>query len=270
MIPRRTKMGIFFFILVLFVLGCSQPRPRIETLPRPNPVSLLEKIRKNQAALRDLKGLGVVVMSSPQGKSAQGLDLRYLAPDYLKLSFRGAMGVSTGTVVLAQDRYSVSLLSPYYIQESGFIEDTILLDNFGLPIGKDDLLTLFLPLASVPHIPDSIDIQQDLMEQQYRLHWSDNSDVHALWADPFKPIALRELLFSASADTIWYKEVDRVKKRSGVFVPLAWTVQLGHGEQSYSVQLKLSNLWINCGLSPADFEIKNFTASGSEEAPIGK
>lgn len=269
MISSLKKGGIFFFVLILFVVGCSRPRPRIEDLPLPDPALLLEKIERNRTALKDFEGLGLILLRGPDGKSAMGVNVTHLVPDFLKLSFQGSLGVSLGTLVLARDRYSLFMFSPYSIQESGLVGDASLLADFGIPVGGGDLLGLFLPFMSISEIPDTATIQLDRSQQQYFLTWSDSSGIYRLWADPFQPVILKELLLSSSGDTIWYKELDQIKKRSGVFIPSSWKVQLGCGEASYSMKLKLSSIWLNRGLSPADFKVNKSHKFDSVEGSNG-
>ncbi len=265
---RRIGSGVLFISILSFI-GCSRPHPQIENLPLPDPVFLLKRIAENRAALKDFKGAGTVVFKGPEIRSAVGLRIFYLTPDYLKLIIRGPMGIQLGELVLAGDYYSVSGLSTVFAT-SGRIEDFSLPEELGLPLKGDDLLKIFLPFISINGVPDRIELQADTKEQMYILTWKDEINVHRLWVDPYRPLATKELLTSADGDTLWFKELEKVRKRSDVFLPSSWSIQLGDKEGAYVVKLRLPKLWVNRDLTPADFKTGNIVVPDTPEDSLGR
>ena len=268
MIPTMKRAGILFFAISLLFLGCSRPRPRIESLPLPDIRNLKERIEKNRARLRDFKGLGLIQVYGPETRAAMGVNVRYLATDYLQITLRGAMGIEVGTLALAEGRYHLSYPGSR-IPPSGEIEDIVLPEEFALPIRGAELVDLFLPFPSEPKIPSRASVQRDLERQEYLLAWDEDSTYHQLWADPFKPVITKELLTSSAGDTVWYKELGSIKKRSKVFMPSEWNVQIGSGHSAITVKMKLSSLWINSGLAPSDFDTDGKDDNDTGEDPFG-
>lgn len=262
-------VGAFSFALATILMGCSGQRPDIESLPLPDVITLQKKLSTNRVALKDFKGLGIVEVYGPETKLAMGVRIFFLVPDYLKVSWRGVMGIDIGTLVLADDRYYLeNSASP--VPMSGRVDELKLPDYFDMSIGKDELLDLFLPLTGGLQLPESANLQIDREAQCFLVVWSDSSTLRKLWADPFRPVVSKELALSTSGDTIQYKELGEAKKRSNVFMPLSWRVQLGSGAEAYQMRLKLSSLWVNTGLTRGDFGLGAHAEEDSVENSLGE
>ena len=213
--------------------------------------------------------MGLITLKGPDVRSAFGVHVLHLAPDFLSLTLIGHMGIKMGTVVLTENRYSYSFSSSG-IYASGEIESFSFPEIFDLPLSGDYFWDVFRPLPQLSDIADPVAIQRDISGQLYQLTWSDSSFTHQLWVDSFRPVIVRELFCNTTGDTIWYREYNRIKKRSGVFIPFFWEIQLGQGEEAYLMQLKFSQLRVNRDLSPADFMISAVPEPDSTEVHLGR
>ncbi len=251
-LPKRA----FLLVLAIMIAGCARHYQDIQTLPVPNLQVLKERIEANKDALSDFKGFGVIVVRGPEMRQAFGIKTQYLAPSSFKIEFNGSMGVSMGTLILNERQY---LLTGGGSGESfcGSIEDFNLADEFGIPIKGEDLLELFDPLRSIAEVPDTTALKTDFQTQQYSFITYSDSLTTTLWIAPYTPLITRELHAKASGDTVWFRNIEKVKKRSGVFFPAAWNGQIGSGEEAVTFDLEFSSLWLNKGISASLFDIDN-------------
>lgn len=267
---RRSRVVLtVFFAVFLLQLGCSRTRTRFEDLLLPQAPELFARINANQAALKDFTGAGILQVSGGQtGKIALGIKLKYLSPRRLWLSLNGPMGIGLGTLLLAGDRYELAYASPA-MHASGWIADFDFPEETGLKLQGDDVWDFLLPLASLSALPDSACVKKDLAAQQYLLSWSDSAELHRLWADPYRPVIVRELCLSPDGDTLASKETGDVKKHAGVHFPMSWNVRIGKGNQGYSMKLKLARLEVNAGLTAKDFTIEPESRPDTAEVKVG-
>lgn len=239
----------------LLFFGCAR-RPGIENLPLPDPRELIAKAQRNRDALQDFSGAGSIQMSGPDlRRTALGLVVDHLEPDYLKLDLKGPLGIRAGTLVLAGDRYSLEFRTDH-MRTKGKISDFEYPLGMNLMINGEDLRDLFLPLISVEADSDSLHIEKDLPARQFILSWTDDDLGYRLWADPYKPLFTRELITTSAGDTVWFKQLSDVRRYSGVFLPETWTIDMGQGREAYHMKLRLEQLQVNTGLSPDIFKIE--------------
>lgn len=262
--PRLTDWEISAFLIIL-LMGCSQPRPRIDALPLPQLSHLTVNAEANRAALQDFRGEGLVIVRGPDINAVLGINIAFLQPDFMRLSLRSHMGVHAGTLIHANGYYELTNGSSSQ-KTGGKLGDFSLEEDYGLPFNGSELLDLFSLLIILESIPDDAILKRDTMLQLYSISWTDEEIRHQVWMDPFQPVAKKELLLSMDGDTLWFREAKGVKKRAGVLLPMSWNVQVGGGENTYKIELKLSNLWVNRGVSPAEFEVNGFFQSDSSEA----
>jgi hypothetical protein len=251
--------GLVVFEIAL-LLGCSQPRPRIETLPLPELSHLIADAETNRAALNDFRGEGLVIVRGPGVNSAMGISITHLYPGFLKLSLRGPMGIPVGFLTVAKGYYELDYMSSSGVAR-GVLDSLDLSLDFGFPICGGELMDIFSPLISLAAVPDTAALIRDADRQLHQISWIDDGIRHRIWLDPFEPAGRMEVVIAANSDTLWMKQTGALKRRSGVFLPLTWTVQLGNGSDSYTVKLKLSNLWVNRGVSAAEFDIEGLPES---------
>jgi hypothetical protein len=240
--------------------GCAKRQVNIEKLPLPSLPELVAKTDQNSGVLRDFSGGGSVEMSGPElRRTVLGLRVDYLAPDHLSLKFKGPLGVNAGSLILAGDFYRVNLPSEHRTV-TGRVSEFEFNLGLDLVVSGEDLRGLFQPLIKAEDVPDSVLIERDVDARQFRLAWSDALGDYRLWADPSIPLFIRELISKQGGDTLWYKQLGGIKKRDKVFLPNAWTVIMGQGEDAYRIKLKLPELLVNTGLSPQDFKIEAISA----------
>lgn len=242
----------FLVIFIFFLAGCARIKPSIEELPKPKLEKVFKDIAQNTAILNDFSGSGTIVFQCPDIQSAAGIKIHYLSPDFLRLTLSGLFGLHIGEFILAEGQYSASYLSSNNTM-TGKIEDFSVADEFGLPIRSEDLIDLFLPIISLQEKPKGAVLHVDSVEQKYVLTWKDEENNHRLWVDPQRMIAVKELLMSPEGEIIWYKELEKVGQYSDVILASVWNVQLGSGEGSYIVKLRLPKISVNRGFTPADF-----------------
>ncbi|RJP80933.1 MAG: hypothetical protein C4524_02795 [Candidatus Zixiibacteriota bacterium] len=247
--------------------GCARVRPNLEDLPLPTSDEILLKVENNYQELKDFAASGVAVFSGDTlPRTAAGLRVQYLRPDYLQLSLRGPVGYHLGTLILAGDRYMLDF-GQSRVRTEGWVEDFEFPRIMGLELGADELLDMFLPLIHVPYRPDSVTVERDLEAQAYLLSWSDGRLDYRLWADPYEPLFTRSLILSRG-DTLAYKTVSEVKRRSGVYAPQAWEVRLGQGEGSYHLKLEFREMKVNAGLKTDDFMFTAGARPDPTEVPV--
>lgn len=264
MISRRLIGREILFFLMLLFWGCSQPRPRIDDIPLPELSRLIDRAEANREALSDFRGEGLVIVRGPDANSALGINITYLQPDFLKLSLRNPMGVNAGALILAGGYYELTYI--FSTKTSGKIADFNLAEDFGFPFTGEEIWNLFTPLIALERVTDDAVLMRDASLQLYSVSWTEGETKHQVWMDPFQPVAKRELSISAEGDTLWFREAKSFKKRADVSLPLSWIVQLGCGRNAYTMELKLSNLWVNRGVSPDEFKMDSFFESDSSEA----
>jgi len=236
--------------------GCARRQPAIETLPLPDLRELISRMDRNRENLRDFTGAGSLEMlGSEVRKTIVGVRVAYLTPNFLSVKLKGTLGVNLGSLILAGDRYSLRSNADHQ-QTRGDITD------FEYPLGLDiliqgeDVRDLFRPLIESDSLAETAKLSKDFSTQLYELAWFDEGIENRLWADPFRPVFIRELVCADSGDTIWYREVDGIKQHSGVFLPHVWTTRLGQAPEVFQIKLNLSQMQVNSGLTPADFEIE--------------
>ncbi len=179
------------------------------------------------------------------------------------------MGIQIATLVMEGDYYSLNIGNSNS-RVTGKIVDLDFYQNFGLNLRSSDLITLFLPLFNIAENPENASLSRELTTEQYCLSWADSQQVHQVWADPLRPVFLRELVSSQSGDTIRYREIEDVKKRSGVYFPSSWEVRFGQGTEAVSLELDFAQIKVNSGLSRTDFHLDIENVQDSVEVNLGQ
>jgi hypothetical protein len=246
------RISFVLISLAVFITGCTR-QPRIEDLPQSDPQELIARAVRNDQALLDFSGAGLVEVSDANlHRTVAGLQVKLLKPDFLEVKLRGPFGIGLGSLTLAGDRYCLKVNSDH-LQKSGWISQFEFPLEMNLPIGGREVRALFQPLITIQADSDSLVTLTDPKTQQFKLQWLDQGELHQVWADPYQPYFQRELTQSANGDTLWDKRVSGARLRSGVYLPDSWTIQIGQAQNSYRVNIAMSQLKINEGLNPDDF-----------------
>ncbi|MCX6640095.1 MAG: hypothetical protein NTW14_06390 [bacterium] len=264
----KFRRQITYFILgssLLFLAQCAKRGMRLEDLPTPEPQSLISAVNANRTKLQDLQGALTIVLRTPDGASAIGVNLSYLQPDLYKLQFKGAFGIPLGELLMARGIYKIT--SPLGDEDAqGDLQSLNLPFGFGISFEPAILLSLLLPIGPPFEHEESPKMTIDHQSQTYLVSWADSSLNHQAWFDPFEPVVLRELISSTGTDTVIYKEATNVDSISGIYLPYSWKTQIGYGKEAYIAQVKLSHCKVNSGLTPSAFEIEDINPPASPGA----
>jgi hypothetical protein len=117
--------------------------------------------------------------------------------------------------------------------------------------------------------PAALTLEKDLIAQRYLLAWSDSAATHKVWADPVKPLFMRELVLSAQGDTLWDKELVKTRRQSGAYLGTTWRISLGQGMDRFFVKVELEQMHLNEGLKSSDFNVEAKVQNDSAEVKIG-
>ena len=254
--PGQLAERVTLIILITLLSGCARHYVRIEDCPLPETHELVTKIARNYNSLEDFEGFGNIIYKSSSRRQAWGIKAQFHIPDYYRISLYGTLGVSVGTLILAEDEYGI-ISNSYSAPIAGQIEDIDLQEEFGLPVDVADIPDLLHPLKLLPEVSDTIILERDLEEQSYVISMPYDNYTEKFWIDPFYPNVTRYLRISISTDTICYRELDGIRKRANVFIPTSWVVQLGSGEEAFIFNVRLSSIWVNRGIPESNFKIKN-------------